>query len=341
MLGRINKYSLIIPSNLYPIYSDLSFDLLGNVLAEINGTWKYVYGGVKQQMCVGMLAGVKSPIVELYWDSPSGQMYSTPNDIALFLKWLFANVDYHTSSIQSDIHVLSKQTLSEWMQPAEVLGECRGNLFPWKTLTFILSQVEAACLFFLLVRNEYYEKNILTGAIEGYNSMLYFSPLMKFGGVAYYAEGGLTNNPIWGDVLNEIYKAFDIMINYLSNNNLTPVYPSYVDAIVGVYQSMWANVAVNMSVQWFQKDHNNDNSKFVGILTDDDNSYYRLVWDNRPISGGNDSIVFYLETIGNNSCEATGGNMEVLLEKDQDTILGFYSPSYWTLHGPRFWTKVA
>ena len=51
-----------------------------------------------------------------------------------------------------------------------------------------------------------------SGAIEGYNSMLYFSPMIKFGGIAYYAQGGLGNDPIWGDVLDIIYSGFQIMI---------------------------------------------------------------------------------------------------------------------------------
>ena len=145
MIQRINKYSLIIPPNLYPIYSDLSFDLLGNILANIvNDTWQnYISDNilkplnmnltgavfnqnVKKQMCKGYLGNdnISVPMIDLYWDSPSGQMYSSGSDMGLFLKWIFkhsgtniATDDAGDFGKNENDEVLSDQTISEWLKP--------------------------------------------------------------------------------------------------------------------------------------------------------------------------------------------------------------------------------
>ena len=182
-----------------------------------------------------------------------------------------------------------------------------------------------------------------SGAIEGYNSMLYFSPMIKFGGIAYYAQGGLGNDPIWGDVLDIIYSGFDVMIDYLVNNQPTPEYPIYIDNLLGNYSTKYFDaIPVSMTVEWLKR----GNSTFVGIISPSDGSEYKLIWDNREESGANSSNIFYLQTIGNNTCDATGGNMELIAELQVDqqnakntNVTGFYSPAYWDFKGPRFWTK--
>ena len=144
MIQRINKYSLIIPPNLYPIYSDLSFDLLGNILAGIiNDTWQNYVSNyileplnmtssgavftdkVKKQMCKGYLGddNISVPMIDLYWDSPSGQMYSSGNDMSLLLKWIFAHsgtalaTGSGDTEEDSDVSILADETISQWMKP--------------------------------------------------------------------------------------------------------------------------------------------------------------------------------------------------------------------------------
>ena len=92
-----------------------------------------------------------------------------------------------------------------------------------------------------------------------------------------------------------------------------------------------------LNLEWIQL----DNNKFVGIF---DNGYYKLEWVNDAINGGNQSDIFYFNTIGNDSCSANG-NQQVILNKTVDsngnvTIHGLIAPQRWDLKGPRYWVKL-
>ena len=349
IITRLNKYSLIVAPNLFPIYSDLSFDLLGNIMADYFGIkWKdyineYILkplnmtqsgndytSNVKQQLCIGYIDGYPAPLTNYFWDSPSGQMYSSGNDMFLFLKWIFkqSGWKYNDNGNMDDI-ILSDQMISEWLKPVYIEHGYKPRIawgMPWEIVSLNNTNIHTK-----------------SGSNPGWESMLYFNYLIKFGGIAYYADGGLTNNPIWDDIINQIYNGIPIMIDYLINNQLTPVYPVYVDQLIGNYSTEFDEVTIQ--IQWIQLNNDKNDTQFIGLKGGINSAPYKIYWDNSVQNGGNNSNIFYLQTIGGDNCYETGGNQQLILNKQilqNESIIvnGFTTPKYWTLTGPRYWTKI-
>jgi CubicO group peptidase (beta-lactamase class C family) len=148
---NLSKMKLMFPPGFQPEYSNLGFGLLGRVLQTIRGPpWEeqvaqmvfkplnmtnsgnsFTPDAVKN-MAVGYYQdGTIAKLIDIGWDAPAGQMYSSASDLSQLLKLIFRpEYPYNIDTEQ----ILDGETIREWMQPAYTYADGTGFGHPWELL---------------------------------------------------------------------------------------------------------------------------------------------------------------------------------------------------------------
>jgi len=228
MFSRISQISLLHPTSTKPSYSNLGFSILGRVCEIITKTkfedliQKIFVNGLgltgtgnifTQQIINRMATGYSTPLLQLGFDNPAGQMFSTTNDFDKLISFLF-RTDVNASKSQP----LDGATLREMLTPNLAYYNNDGKTgfgSPWETYHF--------------------ENEVLVikeGDLPGYHSMMVVLPELKIGlSILQNCEGD--GNP--GNIVQQFTTyLLPTMKNILIKNQKLS-FPQIVTPYVGIY----------------------------------------------------------------------------------------------------------
>lgn len=115
ILKELAKEELILPTYTKPSYSNLGFSLIGRILAEdvektsfeewttnkffspmgMNSSGLIYTADVISKMAVGYSGGVPQPLFSFGWSSPSGEAFSSVNDMAKMVSFFTSQDKYN------------------------------------------------------------------------------------------------------------------------------------------------------------------------------------------------------------------------------------------------------
>ena len=174
---NIAKSSLIYPPGRMPSYSNMGFALLGRALeAYMKTPWEdWIYDDIAKPMnmsntgarftsstvknlAVGYIDNKEAGLVDIGWEAPAGQMYSSVDDLSKLLMMIFRD-RFEYGGVAGQI--LDGETLREWMEPTYMNVDGTGFGLPWEL--YPIGKPVAN-----------YTVRTKSGAINGYRARFYF-----------------------------------------------------------------------------------------------------------------------------------------------------------------------
>lgn len=233
----ISQEEVIFPSDYYPHYSDLAFAIIGRAVEPLmNMTWeeamqKFFYSPlnmtntgnvftsqIESEIAQSFLNGTSLPLfiglLDLGWARPTGQTYSTANDLANFLKMFFRDSD---PGFPENDPIVWRSSLREMLLPVWVNDDLySGFSMPWENFYANQSQTW------------FHTKG---GLIPGYTTFIGLHPIMKVGFVVQ--QNDVLASYIGQEKMDEILYAFQQAFAELDQG---PPNPGNLTSFVGIYR---------------------------------------------------------------------------------------------------------
>ena len=190
ILARVANYSLIYPPGFIPSYSNLGIAMIARALEKMTaeGKWEdwlqahvldplgmtntgneFTPAVVQNLLAVGYNEDMSvAPLINLGYENPAGQLYSTAYDLTQFMSLLFQPSDGSAPASP----VLSGQTVNDWLLPVYLNSDRSGFGHPWE---------------FAQVGN--YSFRTKSGDVPGFSSLFITSPQTKLGAVILESQG--------------------------------------------------------------------------------------------------------------------------------------------------------
>ncbi|XP_065178743.1 putative beta-lactamase-like 1 [Sycon ciliatum] len=231
ILERLRSLPLVRPPGLKPSYSNLGFALLGVAEAHItNRSWvdlvdtmsldlglKNTHASIPARpadnIAEGYMAdGSLARWVDIGFEAPAGQMFSSTHDLAQLIKMVF-----RTSATRNPAagQILDGETLREWMHPVYMTSDLNGFGLAWE-----------------LFQGGPYNFRSKDGAINGYRSIMLFVPEIRVGAVALL---GNENSPLLNTAAQYLIEAVLGISAVMEQHQPAPRLPPSPTDYVGVY----------------------------------------------------------------------------------------------------------
>eukprot|EP00731_Ephydatia_muelleri_P030262 Em0021g785a len=226
---------MINPPGSIPSYSNLGFGLLGRTLEAIDhSTWeemlqeriltplgmvgsgsKFTLDVIKNMAKGYNPDGSEADLINLGFEAPGGQMFSTVNDLAQLLMLVFRS-DEALDPKQKQI--LDGETIREWMEPAFMYNDGTGLGYPWE--------------FFTLGDYSIRSKG---GDINGYDSLIAYTHEIKTGFIFLQSCRGC---PSFAPIISLACTALLQVSSVLASSQQAPSIPPNPQDYTGVYSGL-------------------------------------------------------------------------------------------------------
>jgi len=228
-----------------------------NILVPLNfeNTGMRYTPDVISNMAVGYQGESIAPLLDIGWEAPAGQMYSTSNDLTKLMNLFFR----YNSNVQNPNQIVEAETLREWRTPQYINNDLSGFGIPW----------------------EIYSSPILYtkgGAMPGYLSAFLAVPDLKFGAI-------ILQSTSTSDVISQVSQKWstDVVLQF-AQSVLTPLeppptIPANVSQFLGIYTSTFLGSSSNTTVQMGLV----PGSKYEQVLMGQAGSFGVLSWKEEDV----------------------------------------------------------
>eukprot|EP01112_Ceratiomyxa_fruticulosa_P014546 TRINITY_DN4175_c0_g3_i3.p1 TRINITY_DN4175_c0_g3~~TRINITY_DN4175_c0_g3_i3.p1 ORF type:complete len:340 (+),score=52.73 TRINITY_DN4175_c0_g3_i3:426-1445(+) len=242
MWKAISSLPLIYPKYSHPSYSNLGFASLGHLLEEVTGknyedllrnlvlnplgqnstflSLDILGNEAQSRLAVGYTENSQGQTVEIAlndyidigWDAPAGQLYSTANDLSQLIKLVFTpSQNGHLK--RGYPQILSFDTIREWLLPIFINEDNTGFGLPWEFLATPTIPTK-------------------NGAISGYSSYIIMMPRIKLGFALLQSCDACQANAIIVDQILDFYAQFYQILEKLQ---AAPTFPPNIESVLGLY----------------------------------------------------------------------------------------------------------
>lgn len=234
MLSRLAKYDrLLMPAWTYPSYSNLAFGILANLVSErlYNKPWSELLdeditkplgmhstginytSSVLSRMVTNYLTdGSEAPFYETGWLAPAGGVYSTSEDMALWVR--------HFLDEWKDDSPLGQLRRNMMIQLHENPGGYSGFSTPWE-----------------IISSHGYLVRTKSGDLPGLESFISMVPELDFGLVLLWNGAGIGQLRVGLHIFDSVIPVLTKQYSEYQRKSFPQVSRSFTDQYFGVYHS--------------------------------------------------------------------------------------------------------